>query len=351
MWRSVLYLLAVAGAGLAAAAPAQQLYPPLDNPKLRFENGGVATPSLPDLPGQASAWRIAQWAKAQGLNPQALRPDPSAPADPRLGHPILSVRTPDGESALAIFQGQYGYVYELKSRGGIRQPGGSSNLFLTASPLMQNATMNAETDYDVDEKIIQAQISYKTPQAKARGDVLAHVFTGFTLSLHGANGTPNYNVFLQIAQSASRKEQSGFFLCTFDPVHNNVVLGFGMTPGAGEVLPFQAAHGPLRHLHYVLNDYLCAMLAQTPHCQDGTGASRAMAFAPMARDLANWRLGGIYIGLETHDRDMRPMAQDHAVQGHVAVSVQIANLHVTRYPGKLMHCPFPDRALGAEIKH
>jgi hypothetical protein len=209
---------------------------------------------------------------------------------------------------------------------------------LTASPIVQNATFDALINYDLDAKLSEALISYNTPKAQAQAGVLGHVFTGFTLNMHGVAGSPNYAVFLQVVQSAGRPEPSAFFSCKIAKNDRSITIGFGVTPSKSQWLSFAPDHGGLHHLHYVLNDYLCDMLSRTPHCQDTSGAQTDIPFPAGARNLRDWTLGGIYLGLETHNRDMRPEAKDHSAQGTVAIGFQIANLHVTRNPGEPAVC-------------
>jgi hypothetical protein len=313
---------------------AQEIYPPLDSPKLRFESSGVPDTRVPALPGLSSPWRVAQWAKSEALDPSELRHRDNARRDPTLGDPVASEVTPDGQSALAIYRSNAGYIYELRSQNGIRQPGGSSNLFLTASPLTPNATFDSVISYDLDATLSEATATYKTPEGKEKADVMAHVFTGFTLNMHGVAGSPNYDVFLQIGHSSTRQEPSGFFECQIAKQGQTITVGFGANPLGAQRLEFASDHGGLHHLHYVINDYLRNMLARTPSCRDANGAQSKTSFSAAAHDVRNWKLGGIYLGLETHNRDARPEATDHEVHGAVTVAFQIANLHVKRKSGK-----------------
>jgi hypothetical protein len=309
---------------------AQDIYPLLDSPKLRFQNSGVLDSRVPALPGLSSPWLVSQWGKTEALNPGDLRHHDDAHRDPMLGNSEASNATPDGQSALAIYRSQAGYVYELRSENGIRQQGGSSNLFLAASPVSQSVSFDNAITYDLDAKLSEATAFYNTPDTRVHADVMAQVFTGFTLNLHGVVGSPNYDVFLQIAHSTTRQEPSGFFTCQVGKSGQNITVGFGSVPLGAQWLDYTSDHGSLHHLHYVLNDYLRDMLARTPTCQDIDGGKTSILFPEAARNLRNWKLGGIYLGLETHNRDLRPAATDHAVRGRIAVAFQVANLHVRR---------------------
>jgi hypothetical protein len=313
---------------------AQDIYPPLTNLKLRFENSGVPDPRASPLLGLISPWRVAQWAKSEALNPIDLRHHDDAPRDPVLGDPEASVVTSDGQSAVLIYRSSAGYVYELRSENGIRQPGGSSNLFLTASPITQEATFDKAIIYDVDAKLLEAVASYDKPNAWVNANVMAHVFTGFTLNMHGVAGSPNYDVFLQIGHSSTRVEPSGFFTCNVRKTGQSITIGFGANPLGMQWLDFTSDHGGLHHLHYVINDFLSDMLARVPHCRDSGRGETNIPFPEAAHILRNWKLGGIYLGLETHNRDVRSTAPEHDVQGRIAVAFQIANLHVRRVSEK-----------------
>jgi hypothetical protein len=312
---------------------AQDVYPPLDSPKLRFENSGVRDQRAPSLPGLDSPWRVAQWAKSQALNPNDLRRHDDLLRDPMLGGPELSDATPDGQSTVLIYRTSAGYVFELRSQNGVRQAGGSSNLFLTASPITQDVTFDNIINYDVDAKLSEATASYNTPYARANADVLAHVFTGFTLNMHGVVGSPNYDIFLQIGHSGTREEPSGFFSCQVGKLGSTVSVGFGANRRDAQWLDYKSDRGTLHHLHYTINDYLQDMLARIPSCQSVDGAKISIPFSDAAHNLRNWKLGGIYLGLETHNRDVRPTATNHDAQGGITVALQIANLHVRQVAG------------------
>jgi hypothetical protein len=322
----------------AIRAEAQEIYPPLDNPKLHFENDGVPDPRPVGLPGPYSPWRVAQWAKSEALNPEDLRRRQNVGQDPTFGLPIVSDSTSDGESTVSVYRNGHELVYELESHDGIWQPGGSSNLFLTASPLTNNATFDARINYDFDAKLSRVQIRSNRSGALSNGQVLAHVFTGFTLNARDSQNVWQYNLFLQVGHAASRQEKSGFFSCQINESKKNITFGYGANLEEGLSLRFASDKGRLHHLHFVLNDYLCNILSSVPHCRDEHGRQVSMPFPASIRDLHNWKLGGIYLGLETHNRDVRPGAVDHRAMGEVAVAFQIANLQVVRMPEVPAQC-------------
>jgi hypothetical protein len=319
---------------------AQSIYQPLVGPKLLFENNGI--PDSPDLTHSVStgSWRVAQWAKTEPLDARDFRRHEEARRDPILGAPELSVWTSDQQSALAVYRYHDSYIYELRAKDGIMQSGGSSNLFLTASPVVANATFNTALHYDLDAKLSDAAASYRTHEAQRRGLVLAHVFSGFTLRLRDVPGSPAYNVFLQIAHSGSRHERGGIFNCSIGDGGRFLTIGYGgVLPGA-PWLEFTPDQRPPHHLHYELADYLCDLLTYTPQCMTKEGKRVEVPFPDRARELGNWTLGGIYVGIETHNMDKRRDAVDQSAQGSVSVALQLANLSVTRDPEKRAACQY-----------
>ena len=271
---------------LALGGLSPSLYPALDTAKLRFENNGVPTPGVPRLPGPSSPWRIAQWLKPEALDPARFGPASAPVPGPAPGTPVASVATDDGQSAVGVYRAADGLIVRLRARDGQHNAGGSSNLFLTASPLTTAARFDRVITYTLRARLAEATLA-ASPRQIADATVLAHVFTGFTVHLHGVLGAPDYDLFLQIAHANSRRENAGYFRCTIGKHGRVVTLGWGGTLPNDPVLPFRADHGPLHPLRYVLNDYLHAVLATPPPCG---------AFAKAALDPARWRLGGIYLG-------------------------------------------------------
>ncbi|EQD37857.1 hypothetical protein B2A_11744 [mine drainage metagenome] len=50
------------------------------------------------------------------------------------------------------------------------------------------------------------------------------------------------------------------------------------------------------------------------------------------KNLKNWTLNSMYVGLETENRDYRPGVRDHQPQGSVEAALQLSDLSVIAEP-------------------
>jgi hypothetical protein len=304
---------------------------------MRFHLGQVSggqpaiAPTYPEMPFAHSDWVVTQWNQTSYLNAEELRPGNSETRDPHLGVAKFSFTTPDHHSHVWIYQDQHSsaWVYELDERGGTLTPAGGSNLFLSSSALSDNFTLDKEIDYQVDAKISHASIAYFTPAAKTSGVVLAQVFTGFGAIFRDPRTGKQQHIFLQIPMSNSRdKELSAFRMCVPDNSNGYNLLYSGAVDSS-QTLAFKTDREALHPLHYILNRYVADMVATPFTCR-----GRLLPWLAEARDLKNWHLGEIYIGLEIEAADVRPAAANHAPQGEVEVAMRIANLRVMRNPDR-----------------
>ncbi|KQP48949.1 hypothetical protein ASF39_14445 [Methylobacterium sp. Leaf108] len=331
--------------GLAFGQPARAEMPPRvsetevfprlseDAVRIRFHLGGVRdnapdiSPVLPDMPGPASAWYLAQWQKRDPLRPERmLRADPAA-TDPRLGPPLVSFPSASGESRLDIYRGEGSApVFGLTSAGGTLTAAGGANVFLSVNAAETAASLDAPTVYRVGLKLTQASVAARDPRSLDNGDVLAQVFTGFTLRFTDPATGKVTPAFLQIPHADSREG---------DPTHRQCSLSNGtaqlLTVGGvrgRRLLPFAAAapEAPLASLAFDLNREVCALARAEFQCSGG-GASQRFRLPASAMDLANWRIGSLYIGLETQDSVEKA---PNPVRGSVRVSLQVSDPRVSQ---------------------
>jgi hypothetical protein len=331
----------------ARAADAQDAFPPLgpEIPRFRFHTGSVANnrpelaPDLPDYPGQTSDWYVAQWQHHGVLTSGTLiRSDPST-ADRRLGPATYSFTTADGHSHLWIYAHANGIepVYELFERDGELREGGGQNLFLAADAASSATPLDRVIDYRLDAKITQASVAYANPMARSGGAVLAQVFTGFIVQYPDRQSGKPSTIFLQIPHASSRNtpgqhEPGEYRSCRASGGAKTIIYGANLSEEAS--LSFAAATGPLSHLHYSVNQYLCALIKRPVVCRSTDGAQTPVKLLDRLNSFADWTIRGIYVGLETQNRDLRAQSQSAGPQGNVSVGLQVSALHVLQHPGR-----------------
>jgi hypothetical protein len=323
-----------------APAPAQSVQsvfpdPGLLNPKLRFHTGGTANgqseiaPDLPEIPGEASAWVVVQWKKRDLLKPSRMRRNDVASADLALGAPAYTFGSASGESKVSIFlRSGGGPVFELRSTGGWLDDVGGSNLFLQTRAALPNATFDAALDYSVNLKLPAASAQAPNPLALRNGAVLAQVVSGFSIAFTDPDSKRTIPLFLQIVHADSRGTAADYRGCY--PHGGGIeIVSSRILPGDPQ-LPFAASTGAPLSARYNLNRYLCDVLARGFQCKRGDGSSFPLEFPVAARDFRNWRLTAMFVGLETHDTDLRRSAWIKSKQGDVTVALQVSGLGVTR---------------------
>ena len=351
-------ILGITAYAHAAAAPWQSVFPNpgLTNPRMNFNLGtrikGVDIPGnspyLPAIPGPLSGWTVTMWHRHETLNARELLRHDRALCDPRLGVPTYAFITPDHNTHLAIYRDHKArrWVYELFEKNGMLLPNGGSNLFLSASAKGGSLAMNHPVVYNLWAKLSQAHIKYYNAGAEKSGAVLAQVFTGFIFSMRSPHPADQITLFLQLPLADSRDDTLGgkpldgtggvtYQHC--DSGKNGTVIIENITPRGGCPLLFRAQRGPLRHLHYRLDKFLSAVLAHPPMFRNSLGNTQRLAYSNQARNLKNWTLDSMYVGLETQNRDYRPGVTNHAPQGTVSVALQVANLSVMTEAAQLAH--------------
>jgi len=327
------------GGGLVRHAGAQAVQsvlpdPGLTNPKLRFGTGRTVnnrpeiSPVAPAMPGAPSEWYIAQWKKTELLRPEAMAQRPQA-SDPDLGPAVYAFDTPSDVSHLHIFQHRHPnrYVYELFARDGTLNPDGGTGLYMSAIAF-PGATFEHPMTLSFEAKIKDARFTYDTPDAQQRGIVFAHFFAGFSILFRDPDTRQIVPTFMQIDFANSRERRTNYRGCSANRPHEEIV--YSRSLDGDRWLPMRATPGSLEELHYVLNRYLCDMIAKPFMCRPAEGSRYELKMPASARDFRNWELKSIYVGLETNNRDARPGAHSTDPQGSADLGVQISNLRVER---------------------
>ncbi len=352
-------LAGIAGAGLLSAALAgttikaeagadsQDVFPPLgpEVPRLRFHTGAAANnrpeiaPDLPDYPGQPSDWVVVQWQHQQVLTSGALTRNDLAAADRRLGPATYSFTAADGHSHLWIYAHANGRepIYDLFERDGDLREAGGQNLFLAADATSGGIPLDQAIDYRLEAKISQASVAYANPTARASGAVLAQVFTGFVVQYPDRQSGKPSTIFLQIPHASSRNQPGQHVPREYRSCHASggaKTIIYGADQSDESSLPFAAATGPLAHLHYSVNQYLCALVKRPIICPSTEGGQTPLKLLDGLSSFHDWTIRGIYVGLETQNRDLRAPSPVATPQGSVSVGLQISALHVLQHPDR-----------------
>lgn len=345
--------------GWSARASAQQESvfpdPGLTRPKLLFHTGravpGVGpeiSPILPDIPGEPSGWFVTQWRKRQLLKPSMIQRNDPQTHDPYLGTAKWAFTTPNGESSVEIYYDHRQVTVGLLQRDGYILSVGGTDLFLSASSILPAATLDHDVTYDVALKLSDASALYNTQSAFASNSVLAQVFTSFILSFKPVGDRNAYTAFLQLHHADSRGIVPRFARCS---INHNGSMELVFSSGAGRVpdLPFVSDAGPLHHLHYRLNDYVCEMLSRVYRCKDASGQYTPPKHLPdELRSLANWRILSMNVGIEGGNSNHRPGSTNTDPQGTIVTALDVADVKVMRSREKSFNsgkCSLADRYL------
>lgn len=302
--------------------------PGLRVPRLRFHlgkadrNGPVISPVLPNIPGPPSAWFVTQWQQKDLLMPERMTTNDPATHDEALGNALYAFASPDSHVWIYKDPRSGNFVYSLYQRDGYQRNGGATNLYLSANATESNATFDHRIDYSLDARMSAARATYDTPQAREMATVIGFASTGFGALFHDPMTNKNTFVFMGIPISSSRAHDPSDRVCLGEGNHT---LIYGRVLPGGPRLAFTPDTGPLHHLSYNLNDYLCDMVSRPFPCRDGKAA-----LPDSAHDMSNWRLTGMFIGLESSIQDLRSRSTNVRSQGSLQIGLEVASVRVLR---------------------
>lgn len=317
--------------GLGAGPQTQNLLPPLGPaiPRLRFHTGHVTanqpeiSSALPDIPGKASPWFVAQWNGNDVLEPDHMMRGGSS--DPLLGRPEYAFTSAGGSRSLAIYPRTGSPVFRLSAINGELVPGGGSDLFLTTDVPNGGLMIGPDLIFYLRARLAKASISYATPSAEQTGAVLGMAFAGFVVSFRSpVLGKPS-TLFLQIPLATSRGKTTEYRTCSSSRSGAMTLLFSGQLLGDPR-LPFRDDVGELRSLHYSLNDYLLSLVDKPLDCVQPGGKRTVISL----NRVSAWRIRGVYIGLETENRDLRPNSSTRGPQGRVAMSLDLSEVSLQK---------------------
>ena len=291
------------------------------SPRLRFHTGGVGRDGqplvlseLPNIPGSASPWYLAQWQQVSYLMPSDLKPAPAGTVR------RYQASAADGHSALTIDQRGHGYSYTLRETDGKLTSGGGANLFLVTQT--KSADFGSPIFLEMSGRLTEASISYATSGAKATGAVQAMAFVGLGLKFDGAPfGVGDKFVFMQVPVTVSRSMPDGpGYICQMVDGTPQVVL-YG---AAVREEPFVRQTQVWTH-HYDLSSFVKDLVAKPYSC-----SGHVRDWPQPQRDPSHWHLAGLYVGLEVQNRDFRGGIARSQPQGHALEGLEIDKLSVRR---------------------
>lgn len=325
----------------------------LTNPRFRFHDGTVynyaphildEVPNLPNYP--VSSWYVTQWKKPSLLTPDRMVLN-SGKVDSKFGPSVIQYYSDSYNdknlSEINIFKAEdSSYVYELASRGGWLDTGGGSNLFLS-TPFLNNNVESLEKRIDLNfkAKIKERITQYIASNSSKDGSVVSQFFTGFTYNYYNPDLKEITPIFVQIYHADSREEKYlapgklEYRGCYKGELGNKQIVFGSNLPnalGGNGFLAAPQADGDLNAFSFNLNDQICNMIKKSFNCQDGT----TFSFPENAKDLKNWSVGSIYIGLETQEA----LAADFNIiptvagpdKGKSSLTVQLKDLELMKYP-------------------
>lgn len=300
--------------------------PRLPNPRVHFGTGGVVNnaaelfPTTPPLDGfPESPWFVAQWKKLELMRPDLVFSQAASTSDPLLGLAQWAFPTPSNESHLWVYAPPPPMlpIFELYGEHGWLDPAGGSNVFLSTN-MSREFVPDHRVQLVMNAKVRSQVTFYGDAASMTDGSVAWQYFTGLVFQYVPTNGGPRHTLFMQIRHADSRATTGRYLSAS-----GTVAIYGGLLPGDVE-LTGATPDAPLQHLEFELTRYLCdAVTASFPDTGGGT-----FTYPAEARNLANWRVGSLYHGIETQDA---LGTSSSPRRGAAAVAVQVSGLDVVEH--------------------
>lgn len=255
-----------------------------------------------------SQWYIAQWGQPVPLNTAQYTTNNPSFADPVYGSVLYAWTAPQTTSSVAIYQNTAalggGDVYQLTTANTTAPPSAGTtdeaDMFLS-SPAAGVSLANPIT-LSLNAKITQALIQFASQalasQYATSGAVFGTFDIGLTVNFDGAGGMPAYSGYVQIVPWTSDSAAPAGYESAPLPANADGSQQFVsslLLPGdpSLSLLPSDAGALP-DTLTYNLNKYVYATL--TAAFSNFSPRQQAILL-----NLANWTLGGVYVGPATND--------------------------------------------------
>ena len=317
---STLTTLLVIGSARAEINGADVL-PPLDSPRLHFGSGeasarGIAVyPELPNIPGEISNWTLLQWRKAYPLKPMEFTRKSGQSAS-------FDWRSADGNTELTVSKRGNEYVYDLIGGNGSSDGTGESDLGLSADVLPPRVSAAHALVFTMNARLSTAAASYKTPQAKESGVVLAQGGITFRAAFHDPESHKAYSVQLGIPLINSRNPRPEHVGCHFFGQDRAPQLNSEKVLPGTTILPFERDKN-MRPLTFHVNDYICNIISRPIQCMSNDGPHMTMTWPASATDLNNWSIGSVVISIGTENSASRQ--NSGGPQGDIKVGLEISD--------------------------
>lgn len=306
--------------------------PSMPNPKLRFQTGRAVgnrpeiSPILPPLPGNPSAWSVAQWGKSEKLSADKMM-------QPSRNMYVWETDNKLSRVTATLHNGLW--IYRLFGRDGALTSQGGTNVFLSVDAVQPNSLANTVT-LSFDGRLFDAAASYSNAAASTNGAVLAQVFAGFWLHYKQPSSGKVFPVAVQMDLANSRDRRINHRGCSLRPNGPpRIVIGRSFPDELR--LDFSSPNRETTSFRRNLNKYICDTIAHALSCQGKDGSSN-LQWDAEAQDLRNWSVQSFYIGVETQNSDARPGSLNNEPQGHAAAGIEISNLRLTSEPTQTGSC-------------
>jgi hypothetical protein len=192
--------------------------------------------------------------------------------------------------------------------------------------------------FSMNARLSAAKVSYRTPQAKESGAVLAQGGITFRAAFRDSESQKVYSVQIGIPLVNSRDSSPEHVGCHFFGQARTPQLNSGKVLDGKETLPFRRGEH-MEHLTYHVNDYICDLISKPIPCRSSDGPQMTMRWPASAADLDNWSIASVVVSLGTQNSTS---SEDHnGPQGDIKVGLEISDPRLVQSSELFNggHCP------------
>jgi hypothetical protein len=285
-------------------------------------------------------WFLAQWGQSTPIKPSNYAVNSAATYDPLYGNALYSWSSAGSPSSFSIYRNTpafgSGDVYQI-SLGNTAQPAISgqseeADSFMSTPPISPSlGNLSHPITLSLNAKLLASYVSFVNSQAAQEFADDPYIFStidfGFTVNFDGADGLPAYSGFVQIVPWLSNNEAASSYETIpvssdlSDPSQFISSLLLGVDRGLS-LLPSDKAAAPV-NLSYDVNEYVYATL-QNAFANFSGGQLAALL------NLANWSIGGMYLGLATNGQNFENLSNDKYMNAaDLLATLQLSNIQLT----------------------
>ncbi|NUN06243.1 MAG: hypothetical protein HUU57_10830 [Bdellovibrio sp.] len=312
--------------------------PGWQSPRLKVHAGKIENfmpkielPHMELSPYEVSGWSLTQWRKQSYIMPTDMKVGDDR--DSVLGTAKYTMKSSSGESEIKMFKHPQngGFVFELTGRQGWLAHGGGSNVFVSADVRSDRKnTFDGKITLSLESKLVSASAVESVAGANRDGSVVGQYFSGFTVSYEDPTGRlPRTALFIQIHHADTRGRLNSEYRGCYphngyqEIVYSNTLAGDHYYAAAS------GSQDSLSRKQFDVNRYLCEALARDFSCVDDNGTRSNRNFKEYGQNLANWKVGSYYTGLETQAAFGSATVPSTA-RGTTEMKVQLADIRLTR---------------------